>query len=166
MDLWNTSNGASDEVGVDGDGDGDGSKKRKHHHHEHSKKASKKHKDKDKDRKTKSHRSSEAGDDRKLKSQAHDTASDSLGDAKGGSGIDERTFRAAFLSSSGSSSIGGVAAASWRGNRDPAVNQQSILSSSARLSSSTKGTDSSSSQKPRMPMDASLSGIGGVGRNR
>ena len=160
MDLWNTSNNsASDEAG--GDGEGDGSKKRKHRH-EHSKKA-KKHKDK-----KKSHRSSEAVHDRKLNS-AHDATNDSLGDAKGRSGMDESISRAAFLSSSNrsSSGTGVVAAASWRGNRDPALSQQSILNSGARLTSSIKGTDnSSSSQKPRLHMDSSLSGIGGLGRNR
>lgn len=162
MDLWNTSNSTSDEAGVDGDG----SKKR--HLHEHSKKASKKHHDK-KTKKKKSHRSSEVEDDRKLNSQAHDAANDSLGDAKSKSGIDERTSRAAFLSSSSVSSsftsTGVVPAASWRGNRDPALSQQSTLSSSIRPSSSIKGTDFSS-QKPRQPMDASLSGIGGLGRHR
>lgn len=163
MDLWNTSNSTSDEAGVDGDGDGS---TKKRHLHEHSKKASKKHHDK-KTKKKKSHRSSEVEDDRKLNSQAHDAANDSLGDAKGKSGIDERTSRAAFLSSSSFSSTGVVAAASWRGNRDPALSQQSTLSSSIRPSSSIKGTDISS-QKPRQPMDASMSmsGIGGLGRHR
>lgn len=160
MDLWNTSSSTSDEVGVDGDGDGS---KKKRHLHEHSKKASKKHHDK-KTKKKKSHKSSdsEVEDDRKLNSQAHDAANDSLGDAKGRSGIDERTSRAAFLSSSSFTSTGGVAAASWRGNRDPALSQQSTLT---RPSSSIKGTDSSS-LKLRQSMDASLSGIGGLGRNR
>jgi len=159
VDLWNTSNSISDEAGVDGDGDGS-TKKRK---------ASKKHHDKKTKKKKKSHRSSEVEDDRKLNSQAHDAANDSLGDAKGKSGIDERTSRAVFLSSSSVSSsftsTGVVPAASWRGNRDPALSQQSTLSSSIRPSSSIKGTDFSC-QKPRQPMDASLSGIGGLGRHR
>jgi len=162
VDLWNTSNSTSDEAGVDGDGDGS---TKKRHIHEHSKKASKKHHDKKTKKKKKSHRSSEVEDDRKLNSQPHDAANDSLGDVKSKSGIDERTSRAAFLSSSSVSSTGVVPAASWRGNRDPALSQQSTLSSSIRPSSSIKGTDFSS-QKPRQPMDASLSGIGGLGRHR
>ena len=167
MDLWNTSNSTSDEAGVDSDGS-----TKKRHLHEHSKKASKKHHDKKTKKKNKSHRSSDkVEDDRKLNSQAHDAANDSLGDVKGKSGIDERTSRTAFLSrssvSSSFSSTGVVPAASWRGNRDPVLSQQSALSSSSsiRPSSSIKGTDISS-QKPRQPMDSTLSGIGGLGRHR